>query len=91
MTNNQIDYMDVKGNAESIYYGKNDRDKLMGQNNATCSSMKIYFNDKKVDVVKFITKPVAVFLPIRKVTEEQKYLKNFKWQDALRPKSKEDL
>lgn len=91
MTNNQIDYMDVKGNSESIYYGKNDRDKLMGQNNATCSSMKIYFNDKKVDVVKFITKPVAVFLPIRKVTEEQKYLKNFKWQDALRPKSKEDL
>lgn len=60
MKNNEIDFMDVKGNAESIYYGKNDNNKLLGQNTATCSTMKIFFTDKKVDVVKFIYKPVEV-------------------------------
>jgi hypothetical protein len=53
--------------------------------------MKIYFSDKKVDIVKFINKPIAIFTPIRQVTEEQKLLKNFNWQESLRPKNKDDL
>jgi hypothetical protein len=88
---NELEYMDVKGSAESLYYGKNDNNKILGQNNATSSYMKIYFSDKKVDIVKFINKPIAIFTPIRQVTEEQKLLKNFNWQESLRPKNKDDL
>lgn len=91
LVNNEISYMDVKGSAESNYYGKNDNNKLIGMNYAACSAMKIFFSNKKVDIVKFINKPTAVFTPIRKLTTEQKYLKNFKWHDDLRPKSPLDL
>lgn len=91
LKDNAIDYMDVLGSAESIYYGKSENNRLIGQNHATSSYMKLYFIDKKVDKVKFIKKPTAVFTPIRKLAEDQKYLKNFKWRDELRPKNSEDL
>lgn len=91
LKNNAIETMDVKGSAESIYYGKNDLNRLIGMNHAQCTSMKLLFKESEIDVVKFYTKPTATFTPIRKVSDDMKQLKNFIWQTTLRPSSKLDL
>jgi hypothetical protein len=53
--------------------------------------MKLSFVDKKVDKVKFIGKPEALFTPTNRLTDEVKLLKGFSWQVALRPCSPADL
>ena len=92
LVNNAIETMDIEGNAESIYYLKDDADnEIIGNNKASCMKMKLSFVDKKVDKVKFIGKPEALFTPTNRLTDEVKLLKGFSWQVALRPCSPADL
>jgi hypothetical protein len=51
----------------------------------------IYFLDRAVNKVKFINSVDGTLFPIRHVPEDQKYLKNYKWLDKRRPKSKLEL
>ena len=75
-----------------IYYLKDDADnEIIGNNKASCMKMKLSFVDKKVDKVKFIGKPEALFTPTNRLTDEVKLLKGFSWQVALRPCSPADL
>ncbi len=87
----ELDRMFVDGNAESIYYGKDDKNKYMGANKAQCISMWLYFKDKKVKSVTFINKPDAVFTPMRMLADADKKLKNFNWQISLKPQSREEI
>jgi lipopolysaccharide assembly outer membrane protein LptD (OstA) len=89
---NELRQMDVMGNAESIYFGKDDaKDKYMGSNKALCTNITIYFKDKKINRIVFKKKPEAVFTPMSKLTKEQMQLKDFKWQIDRKPKSREEL
>lgn len=88
---NELEKMFVDANAESIYYGKDDKGKYIGMNKATCIKMWMYFKEKKVNKVVFIEKPDAVFTPLKMITEEDKYLKLFSWQIERKPKSREDI
>jgi hypothetical protein len=83
--------MFVDANAESIYYGKDDKGKYIGMNKATCVKMWMYFKEKKVNKVVFIEKPEAVFTPLKMISEEEKYLKLFTWQIDRKPTSREDI
>ncbi len=92
LKNNSIETMNIEGNAESIYFVKDDtNNSLTGSNKSSCTRMKLFFLDKKVEKVKFMGKPDATFTPINKLTAELKTLKGYSWQDDIRPKSKEDL
>ena len=83
--------MDVKGNGESLYYGKDDKNKYIGNNKALSTDITLYFHDKKISRIVFIQKPEAVFTPLKMLTPEQFQLKDFKWQIDRKPKSREDL
>ncbi len=89
--NNQLERMFVEGNAESLYFGKNEKNKYIGANKALCVSMWIYFKDKKVKSVTFINKPDAVFTPIKMLADSDKHLKNFDWQIKRQPKSRAEI
>jgi lipopolysaccharide transport protein LptA len=83
--------MDVLGSAESLYFGKDDKNKYIGNNKALSTNIAIHFKDKKIDKIVFIKKPEAVFTPMKMLTAEQYFLKDFKWQIDKKPKSREEL
>lgn len=73
------------GNAESIYYIKNEKQEYNGLNRAQSKQMYIYFKAKEVDRISFIEKPEATFYPIQQVNPADFILKGFKWQEEKRP------
>ena len=87
-----IDYMRVKGSpAESISYPQDDDSAYVGMNRSKGDVIDIYFLKKEVNKVKFINDVDGTMYPIRKIPEDRKRLKGFKWQDARRPKNKLEL
>lgn len=61
----RIRHMTVDGNAESVYFLKDDDKGYIGTNFIQCSNMKLFFNEeKKVDYIDFFTKPKGVILTL---------------------------
>ncbi len=87
----KMDVMNVLGNGQTIYYAKEADGKFSGVNKAICSNIKVKFNNGKVDRIKFITLPEAIFYPLNDFPEDESRLDKFKWRDSDRPKSKKSL
>ena len=90
-TNGEIDYMRAQGNAESIYYIKDEKNALVGINNATSDIIDMRFKNKELHKVVFISEVVGTMYPIKQATEQNKILRNFKWLEDKRPKTKFEL
>lgn len=89
--NGQIDYMRAQGNAESIYYVKDDHEKLVGINNATSDIIDMRFKNKELNKVVFISEVTGTMYPLKQAKDENKQLRNFKWLEDKRPKTKFEL
>jgi lipopolysaccharide export system protein LptA len=87
----EIDYMRAQGNAESVYYVKDDKNYLVGVNNATSDIIDMRFKNKELNKVVFISDVTGTLYPIRQATEENKTLRNFRWLEDKRPKTKFEL
>jgi len=90
-TDGEINYIRSKGNAESIYYAKDNDEKIIGINKATSDIIDMRFKDKELNKVVFISAVNGTMLPFRQATEQDRRLRNFKWHDDRRPKSKFEL
>ncbi len=87
-----IDYMRAKGSAESIYFIKDDSLALVGVNRVNKADIiDMIFLDKELNRVVLRNDANGTMFPIRKVHLEEMRLRNFKWQEARRPKSKAEL
>lgn len=87
----EIDYMRAKGNAESIYYVKDEKGAVTGVNKAASDIIDMRFKDKELNRVVFISEPQATMYPVRQLTDENKKLRAFRWQENIRPKTKAQL
>jgi hypothetical protein len=87
----QIDYMRAQGNAESIYYLKEENGKLKGINNATGDIIDLRFKNKELNKVVFISEVSGTLYPVNQATEQNKFLRGFKWLEDKRPKTKFEL
>jgi lipopolysaccharide export system protein LptA len=83
--------IDITGNAQAVYYLKNDKNKLQGVNTIESSHLRIMSKGEKLNQVTFVKKPKAKITPIKDVNPKDIELKGFSWQIARKPKSKEDL
>jgi hypothetical protein len=83
--------MRAQGNAESVYYLKEDNGKLKGINNATGDIIDLRFKSKELSKVVFISDVSGTLYPIRQATEQNKFLRGFKWLEEKRPKTKFEL
>lgn len=90
-TEGEIDNIRAKGNAESIYYAKDQEDKLIGINKASSDIIDMRFKNKELNKVVFISAVTGKMLPFREATEEDRQLRSFKWHENRRPKSKFEL
>lgn len=86
-----IDYVRAKGSAESIYYAQDEHKAFIGVNRATADIIDIRFLNKEVNKVVFISEPNGTMNPFSHVNNDEMRLKNFRWLDEYRPKSKFEL
>jgi lipopolysaccharide export system protein LptA len=90
-TEGEINNIRAKGNAESIYYAKDEEDRLIGINKASSDIIDMRFKNKELNKVVFISAVTGTMVPYRMATEDDKLLRSFKWHDDRRPKSKFEL
>jgi lipopolysaccharide export system protein LptA len=90
-TGNELEWMSVRGNAESMYYAQDDAGALVGGNHATSANIHLYFREGKLDKVVFLKDVDGDFMQPTKIPEENQQLRGFRWEDDRRPKSEAEL
>lgn len=89
--NNDLSHIDVNGNAETVYYVREDTKSLMGVNKASGSRMRLYIKDSKIERIVYYEKPTGNMFPEEDVPEDQRVLKGFNWRFLSRPLNKDDI
>jgi len=80
-----INEMDVIGNAESLYYMRDDEQKYVGINKVLCSKMTFFFEEKELLHIKFYEKPESTLTPIQRINPVTQRLDAFNWQIEKAP------
>ena len=87
-----IDYARVRGQkAESIYYVLDNDSAYVGMNKANGDVIDMHFVKSELNKVKFVNDVHGMMYPMNQIPAEEKYLKNFRWEDKRRPKNKLEL
>ncbi|HEX9509649.1 MAG TPA: OstA-like protein [Puia sp.] len=95
--NGEVDYMRAKGNAESIYYVRDENKAYTGVNKAHADIIDMIFalkddgKGRELNRVVFRSEVEGSMIPFRKVNFDDMHLRGFRWYEDKRPKSKEDL
>jgi hypothetical protein len=86
----KLDQLFTDGNAESIYYAKEDSS-YTGMNRSVSSRIKLLFGEKELKDIFFIKKPEMVYFPIEEIDKDEEILEGFIWKPKDRPISKEAI
>lgn len=90
-TDNDIDDLNVQGNAESVYYLLDDRKAYIAVNKTICSDMELDFGNNTVKKIKCYPEPKANLIPMQKANHKELQIKGFNWEVSRRPLTLEDL
>lgn len=88
---NNLRQINVTGNAETLYFVREDDKTLIGINKALAGNMHIYFKDKKIQGITYINNPVATLYPEKDIIQQELLLKDFKWNVDQRPMNKTQI
>jgi lipopolysaccharide export system protein LptA len=88
---NQLYKINVLGNAETIYFIRDEGFELIGINKSVSSNMMILLDDRKVKKIYYLTKPEAVLYPEKDMPKEEQLLRDFKWITGQRPLTKQGI
>jgi lipopolysaccharide export system protein LptA len=86
-----MDFMKAKGNAESIYYIKDEDSAYVGVNRSTADIIDMYFREKALNRVVYRNDVQGTTIPFRQINFDEMRLRNFKWLEERRPKTKYEL
>jgi lipopolysaccharide export system protein LptA len=86
-----MDHMRARGDAESIYYIKDEDSAFVGVNRSTADVIDMRFLNKELNKVVFINDVKGTTTPFKHVKFDEMRLRNFKWLDDRRPKTKFEL
>lgn len=89
--NQNLDWMHVDGNAESIYYVQDDDGSIISVNKTLSGVINMYFLEGQLHHVNFIKDPEGTMYPFGQRPIDQMKLPNFKWDIKRRPRSKYEL
>ena len=88
----------VNGNAITLFYPEEEihsdstlTKKRIGMNRLYSSNLRIDIKNNKIKGINYIQSPDGVFYPIEKIKQEEQFIQNFVWKEALRPKTKEEI
>ena len=88
---NEVYLIDVQGNAETIFYPREDDGTFIGVNRTQSSFVKLYIEDRKIHHVVFTTSSSGVMYPLDQVSDAETRLGTFFWADAERPRIPGDI
>jgi lipopolysaccharide export system protein LptA len=88
---NELYKINVLGNAQTIYYAREEDKTLIGINVAMSSDMLVFLEKNQLKSITYLTKPEAHLLPEKSVPLNERKLKNFKWEEKRRPLKKSDI
>ena len=83
--NDSLRYIDVKGNAESIYHVLEGDTALLGMNRVVSGEVRMFFQGNGLEDVLFLQSPSGTFFRPLDITSANSRLRGFSWQDSLRP------
>lgn len=86
---NEISHIFNEGNAETIYWLREDDGSLIGINMSQAAEMIIKMKDKQISNIRYFQGIKETLYPEEQVKEEQEYLKGFLWQEDIKPERKE--
>jgi len=89
--NNELSKINVDGNAQTVYFVREEDGNLIGIDLAESSSMTIRIKDSDIQTISYKMNVDEDMFPEAELTEEQTKLKDFSWQKAMRPVSKMDI
>lgn len=90
--NGKIDYARVRGQqSESIHYMQDEDSAYIGMNRATGDVIDFFFRNDELIKVLFINDIKGHMYPMNDIPDGERELRNFKWLDARRPKTKFEL
>lgn len=83
---NNVRRLNVRGNAQNVYFVTEGDTVNIGLNRVECSDMDIYFKEaNELDRITYLNKVDAVFVPPHEIQAPQTRLKNFRWRVEERP------
>jgi hypothetical protein len=77
--------VDVQGNAETIFYPREEDGTYLGVNKTQSSFVKLYLENRQIHHVVFTTSTTGVMIPINQTTEGETRLVTFFWAENERP------
>lgn len=83
--------MVVTGNAESIYYTRDDQSAFIGVNKTICSKMFFTFNEGEIHLLKYYGDNTSTLSPMHQTDHSTLRLEGFKWRQQERPLTLKDL
>ncbi len=89
--NNELSSIDVNGNAETVYYVREEDKALIGVNKASGSRMRLDVKDSKIVRILYFDKPTGNMFPDKDVPADQRILKGFNWRFTSRPLNRLDV
>jgi len=88
---NEINRIRVTGNAETLYYLREENDDLIGIQKAISNKMVIYIDSSQIRGFTYIDKPDGAIHTIGELGPSELILRDFKWIEGRRPMKKEDV
>ena len=86
-----IHMIDVNGNAETIFYPREEDGTYIGVNKTQSSFVKLYLENRQIHHVVFTTSSSGVMIPLNQATPAERYLTTFFWAEAERPHQPGDI
>lgn len=90
-TKNELSSINVNGNAQTIYYVREEDGYLIGVDIAEASGMTIRIKNSEIQTISYFSSVNEDMFPEDQLSEEQRELKGFNWQGTLRPLNKYDI
>ena len=83
--------VDVQGNAETVFYPRENDGSYVGVNRTQSSFVKVYLENREIHHILFTTATSGVMIPLDQATEDDKFLVTFFWAEQERPRRPEDI
>lgn len=91
MRDGEIYKVDVSGNAETVFYPKEDDGNIIGINKTQSSYVTIFIENRKISKVLLTAASNGTMFPLGQLPKEDTYLGGFFWAEQERPKSPLDI
>jgi hypothetical protein len=88
---NELAKINVNGNAQTVYFVREEDGYLIGVDLAESSSMTVRIKNNEIQSITYQSSVDEDMFPEKDLTENETKLKGFSWLNILRPKNKEEI